>query len=173
MQLSHIDILLIRTRAGDQRAANQLARHLLTKFKLLIDTASRRIGIAEAMSLAGLSVTEAINQTQLGNSVESLFVLRFKTHVHSHKRSHSRRRVREDEAGRLAALVGDDLEDSFAVFARLENAPLSDRDRAIIMARLRGETLSQISKSLSISCSAVGASLSRIFKKLEMANELA
>jgi DNA-binding CsgD family transcriptional regulator len=172
MQISNIDTLFIRTRSGDRRAANHLARHLLTKFKPLIDSAARRIGIAESMSLAGLSLSEALAETQPGNSIESLFVLRFKTNLHSHQRTHTRRVTREDEAGRLAALVGDDLEDKFAVFARLENAPLSNREREIVLARLRGETFKQIGESLKVSTAAVGAALSRIFKKLENANEL-
>lgn len=168
-----LQIWIERTQCGEQRAANRLAGHLLTKFRPAILSAARRIGEQEALSVAGLSVAEAICQIRPGHSIESLFICRFTSNVLTHARSHVRRVQREADAAQVSFESYDHLESEFAISARLKNAALSDRDREIIMARLRGETFSQISKSLSISVAAVGFALSRILKKLEVSNELA
>lgn len=170
------DILKIWTqqaRAGDRRAADRVARHLLSKFKPIIDRAARRIGMHESLSAAGLAVVEALRQARAGDSIEAFFFAAYRFHLKSETRSAARRARLESAAKLLTCENTIDQEDQFAVRARLKNARLSDRDRQIILARLRGETFTQLSKRLQISIAAVSGAASRAFKKLEQANELA
>jgi DNA-directed RNA polymerase specialized sigma24 family protein len=168
-----LQIWTLQAQRGDQRAADRVAKHLLTKFKPIIDRAARRIGMQESLSAAGLAVVEALRQAREGDSIEAFFFSAYRYHLKSEIRS-AARRARLDAAAKILASENTiDQEEQFSILARLENAQLSDRDRQIILARLRGDTFTQLSSQFQISIAAVSAAATRAFKKLENANELA
>lgn len=168
-----LQIWTVRAQGGDRRAADRLARHLLTKFKPAIANAARSLGDQESFSAAGLAISEAIRTVRPGDSIEAFFFCRFYSLCLTQKRSDARRFKNQADAAEILFERTGDVETEFAIQAKLKNAALSNREREIVLARLRGETFKEISKSLRVSTAAVGQALSRIFKKLESVNELA
>lgn len=168
-----LEIWVTRAKRGDRRAADCVACHLLSKFRPAIKNAARRIGIQESHSFAGLAVAEALKQVQIGDSVEAFFFSEFNSHVLSELRAAARRTRLQNSVSQIGVEYTIDMEEEFAIRSRFENAALSERDRQIILARLRGETFTQLSKRLQISVTAVSNIAARAFKKIEAANELA
>jgi DNA-directed RNA polymerase specialized sigma24 family protein len=117
MQINHDDILAARAKAGDRRAADQLARAIFSRYASAIAARGLAIGdAAEAASLANLSFVAALRAWRPGEAFAGFFIGQLESRCLTVGRARARH-------ARKKAAYAAALDPAACVTAPVETAP--------------------------------------------------
>lgn len=178
MQTSHIDILALRAKEGDRRAANSLAHEVFGKYWSAIRARASLVGdIDEAMSIANFAFLSALRAWRPGESFCGFFIGQLESRCLTFargRRRHDRKKVaikanlRGENFSVEAAETAPDASVALSVAARV----LTDAERKVFEAARRSDRLTEIAEACGISRQAATRALDRAIAKVRVALEL-